>query len=263
MNSRSEVVLVFARALVFVGMMCVPVGVLAQCPVSGGINGVGPAEDKPFQARETKTNTTYASDGTKHVEVTKSNLFRDRRGRIRIERFSDGSDNPPENVPNDVIIHDNCGTIISLVPAWRIARVHKSPFRATTQPILCREIDKQHPPNAGDKGTFEDLGHKLIEGVEVRGDRTAFYSSVAAKLSGAAPVRMFELWCSMELNTPMGEITLMDNPKSEFTVVISDVRLVDTGPEMFEIPEGYEIVRDEPTPPVGPAKSEPPPSATP
>ena len=32
------------------------------------------------------TIVTYGSDGTKHVVVTKSNLFRDSRGRIRVEQ---------------------------------------------------------------------------------------------------------------------------------------------------------------------------------
>jgi len=113
--------------------------------------------------------------------------------------------------------------------------------------IICEEVDLEHPPSVGAEGKFEDLGHKMIAGVEIRGERSVYYSSAAAKASGAAPVRMYENWCSMELDTPMGHSTLSEHPKREITTTISDVLRVDSEEELFKIPEGYKIVNVEPS----------------
>jgi hypothetical protein len=187
---------------------------------------------------------TYGSDGTKHEVVTKSNLFRDSRGRIRIERFYDGTENPSEIVPTDVWIDDNCGTSVSLLPARQTAKISKwvSPVKVSDLPF-CREIDLKNPPQTGPEGTFEYLGHKLIDGVKIRGERESYYSSAQAKLSGAPPVHVFENWCSISLDTPMGDYILDEKPKREITTVISDIRQIEPDSALFEIPEGYKIAR--------------------
>src|ERR1700758_1490122 len=76
----------------------------AQCPDVGTLvfDGVTSAEGKPFQASEVTKIVTYSSDGTQHLVVIKSNLFRDSKGRVRVERFYDGSDNPPGNMPSQI-----------------------------------------------------------------------------------------------------------------------------------------------------------------
>src|SRR6266568_9250985 len=57
------------------------------------------------------------------------------------------------------------------------------------------------------------LRHKLIDGIEVRGERISYYSSLQAKLSGAPPVRVYENWCSISLDTQMGDYVLDDKPR--------------------------------------------------
>jgi len=103
---------------VCLGMMFATEATMAQCPNSGTVvvDSVSNTQGKPYEAKEVQTVVTYESDGTKRVVVTKSNLFRDSRARIRQERFYDGTDDPSENVPTDIWIDDNCGTSVSLVP---------------------------------------------------------------------------------------------------------------------------------------------------
>lgn len=249
MKTRWTVFLWSARLLWCAAIMCVPARMYAQCPgiTSVTYNGVNTVEGKPFQAKAIMTITTYADNGAKQVEVTNSNLFRDGQGRVRVERFYDGSNNPPENVPTDILIYDNCGTSVSLLPARHTAKTQKLilPADARSRPYHCQEIDLENPPNSGEAGKFEYLGHKMIDGVEIRGERTVYYSSVAARVSGAAPVRMNEDWCAMELDTPMGNSTRSERPKRETMITFSDVQQVNSDAELFEIPQGYKIINAE------------------
>ena|SRR2546428_6176073 len=122
--------------LVYLGMTFAPEVAVAQCPNRGTVvdEEVSNAQGKPYQARQVRTIVTYGSDGTKHVVVTKSNLFRDSRGRIRQEQFYDGTDDPSENVPTDIWIDDNCGTSVSLLPARQTAKIQKLPLRTKYPP---------------------------------------------------------------------------------------------------------------------------------
>jgi len=243
--------------LVYLGMTFAPEVAVAQCPNRGTVvdEEVSNAQGKPYQARQVRTIVTYGSDGTKHVVVTKSNLFRDSRGRIRQERFYDGTDDPSENVPTDIWIDDNCGTSVSLVPARQTAKIGKlvPPVKVPDQPC-CQEIDLKNPPYTGPDGKVEDLGHKFIDVVEVRGERISYYTSAQAKLSGAPPVRVYENWCSISLDTPMGGYILDDKPKREITTVVSEIRQIEPDSELFEIPEGYKTIRADQSTPASNAK---------
>jgi hypothetical protein len=112
----------------------------------------------------------------------------------------------------------------------------------------------KNPPYSGPEGKIEDLGHKFIGGVEVRGERISYYSSPQAKLYGAPPVRVYENWCSISLDTPMGNYILDEKPKREITTVISDIKQVEPELALFEIPEGYKIIRADQSTPASNAK---------
>jgi hypothetical protein len=234
------------RFLLCVGLAFVAEVAVAQCPNRGTVvdEEVSNAQGKPYQAKQVRTIVTYRSDETKQTVVIKSNLFRDSKGRIRQERFYDGTDNPSENIPTDIWIDDNCGTSISLVPAQQTAKITKvvTPAKISDQ-AGCQELDLKKAPYTGPEGKVEDVGHKVIDGVEVRGERISYYSSAQAKLSGAAPVRVYENWCSISLDTPMGDYILDEKPKREITTVIGDIQQVEPDLALFEIPKGYKVIR--------------------
>ena len=229
-----------AWVLALVG--AIPCVITAQCPNRGTVTveDVSNTQGKPYQAKEIRTIVTYGSDGAKQVVVIKANLFRDAKGRIRRERFYDGTADPLEQTPTDILIDDNCGTTVTLLPGPKIAKLQKMapPSQVSNRPC-CEEVDLKNPPEPGPKGKFEDLGHKFIDGVEVRGERTSYYTSVQAKLSGASPIHVYEYWCSILLDTPMGNYILDNNPKREITTLISDVRQVEPDADLFEIPKDY------------------------
>jgi hypothetical protein len=245
------------RFLLCVGMAFATEVAGAQCPNRGTVvdEEVSNAQGKPYQAKQVRTIVTYSSDETKHIVVTKANLFRDSKGRIRQERFYDGTDDPSENVPTDIWIDNNCGTSVSLLPVRQTAKITKrvSPVKVSDEPC-CQEIDLKNPPYTGPEGKVEDLGHKFIDGVEVRGERISYYSSAQAKLAGASPIRVYENWCSISLDTRMGDYILNDKPKREIRTVISDIKQIEPDSALFEIPEGYKIIRADQSAPASNAK---------
>jgi hypothetical protein len=54
-------------------------------------------------------------------------------------------------------------------------------------------------------------------------------------------IRVYENCCSILPDAPMGNYSLNDNPKREITTVINNVRQVEPGPDLFEIPKDYKI----------------------
>ena len=69
----------------------------AQCPNRGSVvvEEVSNTLGKPYEAREITTIVNFAKDGAKEVVLTKASLFRDSRGRLRVERLYDGDRHPP------------------------------------------------------------------------------------------------------------------------------------------------------------------------
>src|SRR5438046_10454699 len=102
--------------LVCLGMTFATEVAVAQCPDRGTVvdDEVSNTQGKPYQAKEVRTVVTYGSDGTKREVVTKSNLFRDGRGRRRVERFYDGTEDTSENVPDDILLVVKWGTFVRL-----------------------------------------------------------------------------------------------------------------------------------------------------
>jgi hypothetical protein len=235
-----------ACLLVLVGsVQCVT---WAQRPNKGTVvvDDVSNTQGKPYEAKEIRTIVTYGSDGAKQIVVTKATLFRDGKGRIRVERYHDGTSYPSGETPTDIHVDDNCGTSVILRPALKTAKLQSmaSASQASDRPC-CEEVNLKNPPHTGPEGRFEDLGHKFIDGFEVRGERTSYYASVQAKLSDAPPIRVYEDWCSILLDTPMGSYILNDNPKGEISTVVHDVRQVEPDPGLFEIPKDYKIISAE------------------
>ena len=225
-------------------MVLAPSSTLAQCPLVGaiGFEGITSVEGMSFQAKKIMTIVTTGNDGAKRTQATKSHVFRDAKGRVRIERFYDGTDNPLERVPGQIIIYDNCGASVSLLPSQRTAKIQKMPahLKGSDQPN-CKDFDPNKLPQPGAKGKFEVLGHKVLDGVEIMGWRTTYYSSVEAMSSGAPPVEISERWCSTTLDAEMDSFSLSQNPKMEITTVVSDLKRIEPDPALFDIPEGYKI----------------------
>lgn len=231
-------------------LACAPCHIRAQCPDVGTLvfNDVTATEGKPFQATEINKVTRYSSDGTPRVVVTKSNLYRDNEGRVRVERFYDGTDHPPKVMPSQIVIYDHCGKSVVLLPSHHTAEVQQIVSSKGSDRPSCEEFDPLNLPKPGPSGKFESLGHKWIEGVEVLGQRTTQYGSDQGKSSGAPAVRVFESWCSKSLDNLISAYVLHDKPKMEITTLISDVKQIEPDSQLFEIPQGYRTTSSQSNP---------------
>lgn len=103
----------------YLGTTGLPEATRAQCsniePV--GFNGVQAVEGKPFQAREITKIVTYRGDETKtkRMQVVKAHLFRDSKGESKDSWMARKI--LQKTVPTDILVYDNCGTRVSLIPS--------------------------------------------------------------------------------------------------------------------------------------------------
>lgn len=231
-------------------LIIAPASTLAQCPLIGafGFEGINSVEGLPFQAKKVMTIVTTENDGVKRTQVMKSHVFRDSKGRVRVERFYDGTEDPLESVPRQIIIHDNCGTSVSLLPPEQTAKIQKMPnlLKGSNLPN-CKDFDPNQLPQPGPNGKFEILGHSRLDGVEIMGWRTTYYRSAEAMSSGELPTEISERWCSTTLDAEMGGFSLSQNPKMEIRTVVSDLKRIEPDPSLFEIPKAYKITRPDNT----------------
>ena len=227
-------------------MILAPMSASAQCPLIGtfGFEGINSVEGLPFQAKQVMTIVATENDGAKRTQVMKSHVFRDTKGRVRAERFYDGTEDPLESVPRQIMINDNCGTSVSLLPSEQTAKIQNMPTHFTVSDLPhCKEFDPKKLPQPGAKGKFEILGHKILDGVETMGWRISYYSSVEAMSSGEPPTEISERWCSTTLDIEMSSFSLSQNPKMVIRTVVSDLKRIEPDPALFEIPKGYKITR--------------------
>jgi len=222
---------------------CAPGPTEAQCPDTHVTLGeIRPIEGKPFEATEVFKQITYLPDQTKKVSVTKSNLFRDGKGRVRAERFQDGTDDPSVVIPTVISLDDNCGTYVELYPSKHLAitlQTHNPRPLAEAPGLDCAYYESRARSKLGPTSRFEDLGKKMVGDVTAHGWRTSTYKSPEGRLLGS--IDFVELWCSEQIANITESHVMSVNPRQENHMVISDVMLVEPDAGLFEIPSDYVI----------------------
>jgi hypothetical protein len=231
-------------------------------PGCGGVSYVGNEINNPFTARRvTKTTSRSASDAPRMPELSEM-VARDGAGRVRIERHVEaaaqtgtdrvilhtrdgGQINTTHAELNVVTMIFDCpnGRRITLQPGMRIAHLYDNraarpgvrgehPYSFSFTSML------RHNPS-GDV-VAEDLGHKMIEGIDALGVKTTQLGSEEDEWKGK-PIRIFEEWVSDNLAATLVE-TGIDLKKNMVTSSrLIEVRRVEPDGSVFEIPAGYKI----------------------
>ena len=218
---------------------------LAQCPDTGTMvfNQVNSIAGSPFQAKQVTTIVTYADDGSKTTSIVKANLFRDSKGRVRVERFINVPDNSSDTA-TDILLYDHCGNSYSLRPSLHTGRWQTfTPAANAPHQPYCRDPNPHLVINPGPTRTFEDLGSKLIDGVSAHGTRTTEYASASDKSTGGPPTHIYEHWCAKSLDNLVQSYSLTDNPKREVTIAITEIKLDEPDASLFTVPEGYKLTK--------------------
>ena len=240
--------IVFLMTLIIVGRV---VSTNAQCPDAGAFvyENIEVSAGHSFQGQWVMVVETTDTNGANHIRVVKTKGFRDKDGKVRIERWYgpalQGDREPaPATAIRDVTIVDRCGTSWLHSPAFHTAEEHDLPVgKQPDSPHSCTEADPMNPPKPAVNGTYEILGHKLIAGVDAIGSRRDTYSSSEAKAAGASPIGTLERWCSPELELGMDFHERDNKDGREITQTIISIQTGDPDSSLFDIPSDYSVVR--------------------
>jgi hypothetical protein len=251
-QSRLELRSVRATNIIFLLTLIIAGAVVstnAQCPDVGALllENVEVSAGHPLQGEWLMVVETTDTNGANHIRVVKTKGFRDKNGKVRIERWYgpalQGDREPaPATAIRDVTIVDPCGTSWLLYPSLHTAEEHDLPVgKQPNSPHYCAESDPINPPRPPPNETFEILGHRLMAGVDAIGSRQDTYSSLEAKASGASPIRTLETWCSPELNLALDFHERDDKDGREINQTTISIQLGDPDPSLFEIPSDYTV----------------------
>jgi hypothetical protein len=160
---------------------CLATTVHAQCSHrTTGINGIGIVSNNPLLAERVTTSVTLAADGTKQEATHLEYVARDSSGRVRIERLLQSlsptaTEAEIAAVRRLIIICDAAaGTQTQLDTLFQTAKIIEdsdpgpaNPARFPYGSAYFPPPNAKMPPNS----QFEDLGWKMMEGVEAHGGR--------------------------------------------------------------------------------------------
>lgn len=218
---------------------CVATSAHAQCSHRTiGINEIGIVSNNPFLAERVTTSVTLAADGTKHVTTYMEYVARDSSGRVRIERLSQplsptATEAEIAAIRRQIIICDAAAGVYTVIDTlFQTAKITEDPdpapenmarhsWSAPFFPTPTRKL----PPNI----QFEDLGWKMIEGVEAHGGRLT------------TPVRVDERWSSDDLAADILQVHSDPGKGSETRIALTRVRRTEPDPLLFMIPNGYSV----------------------
>lgn len=218
-----------------------------QARQDGGVRAVlesiviPPIANQPFTATLQTEWVQYTGEGGTMTLVNERPLARDSKGRVYQERW---------------ILVPKFGKVKSQKAWIQIAdpKQHTlyscTPFRRIceletynpTHELAAAEPRKPIPNGmvVQDNLTIEDLGTKRIAGVDTVGRRETFRIDVGLMGNDQPLTSLNETWHSQELAINL--LSVRSGPEfGKQTFTITDLSAVEPDPELFKVPEGYEI----------------------
>jgi len=257
----------FLSVIVVVASGVIPQTSLAQQapqPASPGITaGVaeGPrirgVEGFPYSADEVTVTTQTLADGTtiSHQQLVK--VYQDSQGRTRRETFLFQTGSPGQAaIPQAVRIFDPvAGVSYSLNPRDHAA--HKTEMRLRTAQLPPQTsgvaANSAPAPPPPPRPTREDLGTQVMEGLEVKGERTTITIPAGAEGNDRPMWITTEIWGSLKPRLVLTRIT--NDPRyGESVMRITNLVRDEPPADRFQVPPDYSV--DEPQPvatPVSPS----------
>jgi hypothetical protein len=232
------------------------------CPSDAQCRGNMPAFDNvatvpgnPFQAEKVTTRTGSAMTTATSVEPPPQLIARDVQGRVRIERVTgkytikSGPEAGKEVEQHAIIICDPLNeTIIQLDTSNKTAKIFRSatgPTRRQLRPFcdINRNLLRSSTSQA------EDLGHRVIEGVDAQGVRTSTQSgaSGAGNVTMTTNITAREEWCSDELSAMVLEVFYSGSSEAKTEIALTKLERQEPDAALFEIPIDYQVSERVPT----------------
>lgn len=202
-------------------------------PLIFSISGIPGA---PYSAVQVRESTQLLSDGTQGDRLVQTTvLYRDSEGRTRTERPFPHDPRIVQTAPLIVEIEDpvaNCRYVLDVSNLVAHRTVAPPPQLPRAKSFRSRTVSGAEQPNGS-----QSLGSQMIEGVLAEGQLTR---TIHTDGEGQESVWTSEVWRSPELK----EIVLnrLLRPGSEQTTRLTQVKLGEPDPALFQVPPGYKIV---------------------
>jgi hypothetical protein len=206
----------------------------------------------PLSASVETENISTAADGTTVVVSFRQRVFRDVRGRTRVDQDLNPVGEPPNPQLVTIAVYDPAHkTIVDLFPDAKTAiKIPLDPPRRHREQA-CAPIPRIEPsllgkslPSAQPEFHLEELAPDFIDGLKLRhGRQTIKYPAHSFGNKSAYSI-ITDFWYSQKWQVFV-QVKQTGPGKTSHTVRLRDLRREDPDPSLFLIPDGYKITVSE------------------
>jgi hypothetical protein len=213
---------------------------------------IGSIPGYPISGTIDAENTRTDSHGKTVIARFRSRIYRDSKGRTRLEWDTTPLDEPPKPGWVMIEIYDPTNrTSIQLQPSIKAAWKGHFPAPNEKPQQVCKESDfpKIDPKDLAQVAipevSQEELAHDVVDGMAVRHGRESVKLAPHSSGKNSAYARVTDYWFSQELQAFI--LVKRRGPgKSRHTVKLSDISRGEPDPSLFTIPPGYKVSEPEP-----------------
>jgi hypothetical protein len=198
-------------------------------------------------------NTRTDSHGKSVIVRYRSKIYRDSKGRTRLEWDMTPLGEPPKPGWFMIEIYDpTTRTSLHLQPSTKTASKSHFPAPDEKPQRVCKDSDfpnkidpKALAPLGIPQVTQKELDHNVVDGMMARHGRESvkFLSNSSGK--NPASTQLTDYWFSQELQAFV-LVKRIGPGKAQHTIKLSDIRREEPDPSLFAIPPDYEV--SEPAP---------------
>jgi hypothetical protein len=197
-------------------------------------------------------NTRTDSHGKTVIARFRSKIYRDSKGRTRLEWDMTPLDEPAKPGWFMIEIYDpTTRTSIHLQPSTKTASKGHLPGPNEKPQQVCKASDfpRIHPRDLAQMAlpqvSQKELAHDVVDGIAVRHGREAVRLSPNSPGKNSAYARVTDYWFSQELQAFV--LVKRSGPgKSQHTVKLSDFNRGEPDPSFFIVPPDYQVSEPEP-----------------
>jgi hypothetical protein len=195
---------------------------------SGAVGLVTLVPRAPFRAEQTEKRIVHLKDGTQVNETVESTVYRDSKGRLRIDSTSVDGRGRPSSMR--ILLDPTAGSAITIPIPGRLAIRMMAPKSGSLalpgfgEALSAEEWTTQQ----------RDLGSKTIEGIECNGVRVTRTS-----IGQPEEISVLEYWQSSIFGVTL--LAETSGPNGGSLAKLRNVRPGEPDPELFVMPSGYEI----------------------
>jgi hypothetical protein len=238
------------RGFMLVALVGVTLGAARTASAQCGYiayNQIATTPGNPFQAERVTTFSPQVQGRVPLAMRAPELVARDGQGRVRTERavgnyrIKTGEEAGADVEQRLIAICDpSTGTLTQLDTLAKTAKIRRAAAGAARSATQSRQPFCHSGSNlAKGAATFEDLGHKSIEGLDAQGVRITM-NHIAA--DGAAfPPMVHEEWCSEELAAMVLRVMYDSSNEHQQEITLKNIQRGEPDPTLFQTPPDYAV----------------------